>query len=381
MSLADTKKITVKSLVDLLNAKGVSLDDIGRIRSVKAWQGFYKDNEGDAHTVDMSGIEFIPGWEDGPEWPVIDKAKPVKITPRKIAKPKGDTKSVFVFPDTQIGYWEHNGNLIPMHDTGAIDVATQMMWDANPTHVGFAGDTIDLADFSTKFMREPTLQYLTQPALDFAHKWLSICRAGAPHADMDMMEGNHDARLISYIIGNAQAAFGLRRADTTPESWPVLSMPYLLRMDELGLNYLEGFPAAMRWYRDDLVLEHGKSVNTKSLAKKSAISRIMGHNHRLEVQSHTIQTGRDSIARTLTFATGTLSRVDGAVPSFGSGTDSSGRPVRNVEDWAQGCTLISYDPEPGGPITYEIMPISDGVGMFRGERYQAGKWFDPVEPL
>lgn len=187
-------------------------------------------------------------------------------------------------------------------------------------------------------------------------------------------------RLGGLVLDNAKAAFGIRKANQ-PKSWPVMSLPYLLSLDELGITYHAGYPAAQHWYRDDLVMEHGKSVNTKALAKKKAVSTIMGHVHRLEAQSHTVETGRNTVARTTTIAVGTLSRVDGAVPSYGSGTDHSGRPVRNVEDWMQGCAVVTYDPEPGGPISYEFVQIHDGTGVFRGQRFTAGKWFDPIDPL
>ncbi|WP_218571937.1 hypothetical protein, partial [Pseudomonas sp. SZ57] len=85
-------------------------------------------------------------------------------------------------------------------------------------------------------------------------------RANAPEAEVTLIEGNHDRRLQKSILRNAKAAFGLKRAND-PESWPVLSVPNLLRLDDLGVEYVEGYPAGEKWINDNLVCIHGHKVN------------------------------------------------------------------------------------------------------------------------
>jgi hypothetical protein len=366
-------------LLKLLAAQGIDLDDVGQVDKIRTSRKV-EDETGATWTV-----SFSPKWEQAPAWQPVRPAAAVKVTGAKAVKPSTDgLTTLFLFPDTQIGFHRdpQTGDMIPMHDTGAIDVGLQILESLKSVDaVGYAGDQLDLTDMS-KFVSEPAAAQNTQAAIDWCHKFMAIARKITPHARHDLMEGNHDMRLAKYITMNAKAAYGLKKAGAAPDAWPELSVPNLLRLDELDVTYHVGFPAAMCWYRDDLAMEHGKTINPKSLGKKTAISRLMGHVHRLEAQSHTLQTGKNTVSRSLTVAFGTMSRVDGAVPSFGSGVDGNGMPVKNVEDWAQGCAVLTFDEnDVGGPITYELIPIHEGTAIHRGRKFEAGKWFDKVVPL
>ncbi len=98
--------------------------------------------------------------------------------------------------------------------------------------------------------------------------------------------GNHEERMPRFIASNAAAAFGLRRGNT-PESWPVLSVPYLCHFEETAIEYLPGYPASAFWINDRLRVIHGDRVNsngvtaTKFLAREK-VSVLYGHIHRRE---------------------------------------------------------------------------------------------------
>lgn len=337
-------------LADLLERSGIDVDDLGSLKQVKVneWQGFYKDSEGEAHTVDMSGMAVVlnPKWDEGPEWPVVQPARPVTIKPVTVPRPKRKPKLAVILPDTQIHFWHIEGELIPFHDDSAMNVCLQFIKEHQPDLIVNLGDLLDLPTFG-KYEQAPTFAYATNEAIARGHQWLAEQRANAPKAQIVVLEGNHDRRLQKYIVGNAGAAFGLRRA-TIPDKWPRYSIPDLLELEHLNVEYVEGYPAGRFWINDRLVCEHGHRVTSrgstaKMVADDERVSTVFGHVHRLEMHYKTVQVrngGRTSFAA----SPGCLCRIDGAVPSVKGSTDTWGRPVLNYpENWQQGFATVLYE--------------------------------------
>lgn len=370
----------VGRFVDWLVAQGADLDAVG---SAKLYQGFHKDGNDEAQIVDMVSIELSPAWLDGPKWPLIDRPTPVKIAGKPGPKPaKPQARTVVCFPDPQIGFWWDidTGELEPMHDIRAMDVALQIGVAANPHTLVNLGDLLDLAAFS-RFGNEPTLDQTTNPALDTAYRFLAAQRRLIDPEELIDVEGNHDKRLQDAITKHNREALYVRRADSSPDDWPVFSIPYLLWFDELGVDYVDGYPAGQYWLTDSFVVEHGKRVNSggSTAAKQSreapGISAVFGHVHRIEVHTRAVVVGPDDVRRNMFVSPGCLCRTDGAVPSYGSGTSANGRPVVNHEDWQQGLAVLTF-PENGDPPQVETVFIDDGRAMFRGKLYEAGPYLD-----
>jgi hypothetical protein len=374
-------------IAKLLEDSGIPLEEIAKIDRVRV--GTYQTavKVRDEHGVERieqvvnaaDSVTLTPRavWETGPAWPVVQPASPVKI-PASRAKPvETDTLTTVVVPDPQIGWWLVDGEWIPMHDPAAMSLAVTIVAKAKPSSVIVLGDVLDLADWSTKFSRTPTAAGMTQATLDTAHEWLAQLVAAANGAPVSMIAGNHDARLNRYIVDNAAAAFGLKRANT-PESWPVMSVPYLLRFGtdtnagEIPVDYRPGYPAAQVWLRDDIVAHHGKHTSAHRAARDPvAVSTIQGHTHRLSVETKTLLGLGGAPMHTVHVAAGCLCRIDGAVPSYHSATDDTGRPIPTVENWQQGVVVLTFTPEPGPIPTVELVPIHNGRTVWRGRTYDA----------
>lgn len=367
-----TTRAKIKELAGLLERSGINIDEIRRVRGVKLYQGFYKDADGNAHTVDMHGLDLVPTWADGPEWPVVQPAAPTVIKPpAKRPKPTGLPVAV-VLPDPQIGYRRdvETGELDPFHDEAALTVALQITADAQPAQVVNLGDLLDLPEWGP-YEQEPAFQQTTQPTIDRAHRFLAEQRAAAPDAKIVLLEGNHDRRLEKAIRRNAMSAFGLRRANE-PESWPVLSVPNLLRLDDLDVTYVGGYPAGIHWVNDNLACIHGHKVRSSGSTAAAVIddervSMIFGHVHRIELQHRTRRT-RYGAKQSFAASPGCLSRIDGAVPSVKSSTDPMGRPVLSWQNWQQGIAVVEYEPG-DGRFWLELVPIIDGTARWRGKTY------------
>ena len=363
---------------DLVERSGIDLDDIARINKVNCWQGFYKDADGEAHLVDMVGVQLTPNWSDGPAWPVVAQAAPVKLQkpPNKGQNEAGRWRAAVILPDVQIGYRRLRSAtgewfMDPFHDEKAMACALQIVAEVHPELVVLLGDFLDLPAQS-KYIQEQSWASTTQDALDRGHRFLAEIRALVPDAEIVVLEGNHDLRLPRSIQVNAAASFGLQRANL-PASWPVLTLPHLLRFEELAVQYVEGYPANEFWINDNLVCIHGRLTGnaTRSAASRvvddERVSTIFGHVHTVEIR-HKTRRVRDGRKHSFAASPGCLCRIDGAVPSVKSGLDQLGRPLVSYENWQQGVGVVTFEPG-NGRFDLEMVNIFDGSAMFRGRSF------------
>lgn len=368
---------TAGKVAELLERNGIPIDEVGRIARVNVWQAMSKDDDGEPQVTDLVGIQLLPNWADGPAWPVVQQAKPTVVRfPKLPAADKSDGwERAVILPDPQIGYRRDldSGELDPMHDERAMSVALQVIRMVKPHRIVNLGDFLDLAEWGT-YEQEPGFAFTTQASVDRAHRFLAEQRSAAgPDCAIELLEGNHDRRLEKAIRRNAMAAFGLKRANE-PESWPVMSVPFLLRLDELDVTYVGGYPAGITWINDNLACIHGHKVRSNGSTAAAVIddervSVIFGHVHRIELQ-HKTRRIRAGLRQSLAASPGCLCRIDGAVPSMKSSTDPMGRPVMGWENWQQGVAVVEYQPG-NGWHQVDLVSIIEGHARFRGVDVQA----------
>lgn len=372
----------VKWLADLLDRQGIDVRDVGTVRRINTYQTVTKDADGETTKHDLIALSFAPSWDQGPEFPVVQRAPqsldvPVKKPgKRDLAKTR---RTAVIFPDQQIGYRKFDdGTLDPFHSEEAIACAFEILeyLEANGgvDQVGNLGDVLDLAPMS-RHPQEPTFHGTVQPQIDYGHAHLAQQRKTCPKARIWMLEGNHDRRIQNSITLNAMHAVGLRRGGTPPDSWPVLSIPYLLRLDELGIEYIAGFPAGEVWIAEDLVAFHGRHVKSSGSSAAATVysetvSSIFGHVHRVELQYRTVR-DRAGAKQIFGASPGCLARTDGAVPSTKGSTDPLGRAVPVSENWQNGIAVVTYTDT--GVEGIELVHIESGRAVFRGQEFGAAR--------
>jgi hypothetical protein len=339
------------------------------------WQGLTKNEEGEAEVHDLYGFQLSPSWDAGPQWPVITQSPPVRIPARKVSRSASGWDVTVILPDMQIGYYRGpDGKLEATHDEAAMAIALQVVRDAKPSRVVMVGDNLDLPELG-KYRYSPAFAMTTQATIDRGGLMAAEVRAAAPDADIIWLAGNHEERLPNYILDNAKASFGIKQA-MEPEGWPVLSVPHLCRLDEYGVSYRPGYPAADYWITEKLRVIHGDRVQSRgSTAHKylsdEKTSVIYGHIHRIE-RAHKTRTDWDGPREIMAASPGCLARIDGAVPSTKGGMDLDGRPIIGIhEDWQQGVGVVLSSLETGD-FDYEQIRIFGGRGIWRGKIYEAG---------
>ena len=306
-----------------------------------------------------------------PKWPVIEQAQPVKVTlPNSTRKPdRGGYKLALKAGDTQIGFRAlGDGTYESFHDDEAMNLFLHVVLLEKPDKVTILGDFLDLPAQS-RWAQEAGFARTTQMALDRAHEWLASIRAAVPDADIEIIEGNHDKRLQTYVETNALSAFGLRKAGL-PEAWPVMSLPNLLRLDELKITYVDAYPAATTWDNDSVRNIHGTRANSRGSTTSQYsqelphISTWVGHTHRAEVTYKTTLGPRGEAIESYTANPGCLCKTDGTVPSVHGAQHADGSSARVVEDWNQGFGVNLYNETESWPSIYRI---HNGKTIYKGQ--------------
>lgn len=377
MSIADDLETSgLGRIAEMLARNGIHPDDVGGVRRVSVYQSLTKNSEGEAEVHDLFGIQLAPSWETGPTWDLIRQAPPVSCTIRPVkpvTRPDGYQTAVII-PDIQIGFYRRSdGTLEATHDETAIRLCLTVIRRCQPDRVVLVGDNIDLPELG-KYRLSPAFVLTTQASIDRTARFAAELRAAAPDASIDWIAGNHEERMTNYVLDNARAAFGLRQGGSTPDSWPVISVPHLARFDEHRIRYLAGYPASSVWLNERLQIRHGDKVRSGGSTAHGYLatakhSIIYGHIHRREWAERTRETF-DGPSTIMAASPGTLARVDGAVPSTKGGIDLDGRPLTSVEDWQQGFAVVTYRDD--GPFWYEQVPIHHGQAWWRGSLYGDG---------
>lgn len=365
-------KATLGKIAELLNRNNIDVEEVGSIKRVSLYQSLTKNDLGQAEVHDLMGIQFNPKWADGPEWPVVQPGPSIKLPVRKVIQSNTEGyKVAVILPDMQIGYYRNaDGSLEPTHDEEALSISMAIIKKLRPDRIIMVGDNLDFPEFG-KYRLSPAYAITTQASIDRATTLCAELRAAAPDAIIDWISGNHEERLVNFILDNAKVSFGLRRGNT-PDSWPCLSVPYLCRFNDYGVNYVAGYPAGQVWINQRLKVIHGNKVRSNgstahAYLNDSKVSVIYGHIHRREWAERSREDW-DGAKTIMAASPGTLARCDGAVPSTKGGMDLDGRPMTIVEDWQQGLAVVSYE-DGEGAFWYEQIPIHNKTAFFRGKVY------------
>lgn len=306
-------------------------------------------------------------------------ATPARITPSRKKPRQRNYESIFVFGDAQVDYrriLNHESGkeeLVPIHDERAMKLARFICKDLQPDQIVNLGDTVDLASLS-RFNPDSDHFYRTLgPSLQRVHDFYAELRSDNPTAKITEVDSNHNVRLKNYVLKHMPQLYNVRRAGSD-DNYPVMSYPYLTNLEHLGVDWVGGYGAAEYTHNDDLAFIHGtmSSAQSSTAAKLSKAnpdrSIVQGHAHRAESFHRTDRRGKVLGA----YVVGALCKTTGEVPSYWSGVDDNGVPVRYQENW-QNSVMHIKDYKDGNYQFDHIMfrPDEDGnvKAFYEGKEY------------
>jgi hypothetical protein len=333
---------------------------------VLTWDRGVMDGSVRAEGLSVEALFQVKAWlvKRHPE-PIFPVLQPVVASTTYVAPslPEGGLLRSLVFADPHFWFTrdDQSAALSPLHDRRALDIVLQIADAVQPDRIDMLGDSLDMTDWTTKFVRTPDFTHCTQPSLLECHWWLAQFRATCPTSVINVHEGNHDKRLRSALLQHLPAAYGLKAADEM-ELPPALSLPKLLGLPGLGIGWTGEYPDDESWLGDSIMLQHGDIArvagnSTKAVVERADYTTIMGHIHKLELCSRVVHS-RDGLKTISAFCPGCLCHIDGRVPA-----------TRGRQQWQQGCAVVDYDLN--GRL-HSILPviIDEGEAVWNGMKFQ-----------
>lgn len=333
------------------------------VKEFKIWQMGSTDSDGNPQTTTLRGLTLRN------QVPVnTPEATPAKITPSKKRPIKRDHELLFVFSDTQIDYRKIDGELVPIHDELAIAVGRLLCKDLQPDLIINCGDTVDLAGLSRFPADSDHFFGSLKPGFQAAHNMYARLRADNPSSRIIEVDSNHNTRLMKKVLKDFPEMYNFVREDG---EYPVLSYPFLARLDTVEVEWVSGYGAAEFIYDNRVVFIHGTdAVSNGSTAAK--LSKKYPEVHVVQGHAHTAQTHwkTNRYGDYLSYhVCGAMCRITGEVPGYHSAVDDFGKPVHRQQDWQQSVMLIrNYG---NGYIEFEHVMIRDGIIYYQGKEYNA----------
>lgn len=362
--IAGREDITRASRIEkLLDKANIPLDSIGKIDKVTFSQWGYQQKDANGNPIegvlDSTQISLTP---TAPLFPVATQSKPNIIQFNEAPRILRATRSVVVVSDTQIGFLQdpETKRIEPIHDPVAMYVAELITHAVDPDEVDYIGDWMDWP-FLSRWQQHEEFDAVNE-SIQEAYDWLCRFKAAAPHASkFVMIGGNHDIRPEKMLLEHNRKAMRIRRAADT-SAWPVFSQPYLLRYEELGIEYPGHYPGGEYYLLPELMLTHAPPKS-----KEFQASVIHGHTHHI---------GRQTSVQHSSAGRKTYHNYDiGCLCQVGSTENRQRLMVTRVPsdrartDWAQGIAVVNI--VDGGRYSVDQIEIRDGLAIYQGEVFSA----------
>ena len=307
------------------------------------------------------------------EFPVVSPVRAVlPPQPPAMRGRKRSLRKALIIPDSQNGYRRdlNTGILDPFHDRKAWDICLQVAQQLKPDINVLLGDMLDLPDWTDKFLKSPEFYFTTQPAINELYWWIAQLRDTG--AEIVYIEGNHEFRMTRAVMTNLISAYNVKPANAPEQTNASMTVPHLLGLSELGVDYRGSYPNGEYWINDNLRCSHGTLARTGNLDSVKAIlrdarnSEIVGHIHRHEYAVKTVHP-RKGAKSYVAYSAGTIARVDaGIVPA-----------AKSKNDWQQAFGVVEFEEGNG---MFNIIPhsINDGKVVFDGRLISHRKDIDKI---
>ena len=281
------------------------------------------------------------------------------LRPYHCTRPQRQSGCAVVASDAHLGYRRDfaSGKLLPYHDRFALDALLGLCNALQPERILLLGDMLDSTEFTDKFVRSPEFYQTFQPSLIELAWWLARLRQVVPGASIQWVEGNHEERLPTYLMVHLSSAYQVHRVGQPHDA---LSMPGLLPLADLGIEWIPGYPDAGVWLNEKLFATHADKHSSrpgetaaKIIADASA-SVLFGHIHR-----------RESVAKTRYLHNDIRTYYAESFGMLGNPRRTPGRQAN--QDWQQGVGVVYFDAE--GLFDTHYVPLFGDFLLYEGQHF------------
>ena len=253
----------------------------------------------------------------------------------------------------------------PFFDPSLHEKFVQWLEENKPEEGILIGDTVDFPDIS-RHRLDPENNATVQECINSGYAVLRDYVKASPETRWTKLAGNHDERIRNTMLDLAEKMYNVKQAEIDGDGLQpsVLSIRHLLRLDELGIEYIEPngeYAQCQVNISPYLAARHGwlAAKGSGSSALKTlehlGYSIVVGHTHR---QGHVHKTTHDinGDPTTLTAVeTGCMCRIEGGL----------GYAV--APDWQNGfATATVYG---DGKFKMDLATYVSNTLMWRDQRY------------
>lgn len=349
---------SIDDIPSLLAERGLKVEDwtVDRV-TVNKWESAAKIND-EWVTTQLRQLKVILKPSVAALFPLPARIEgPRYERPEVTMPPVGGSQLYVILPDQQI----------PHHDRGLHQLVCRWLDFNRPYGIICSGDLIDLPSVS-KYRPNVHMvkdrQHAAQEGVDQSYEVLRDYVQASPSPYRKLIPGNHEERLQNSIIERLPELYDIKRAGAI-DLYSVLSVPYLLRLDELGFDWVTApngaeWPDAQLILSDKLAVRHGWIAAAKSgvTALKTldhlGYSVIVGHTHR---QGQVYQTKHEiggTIRTNVALEAGTLAEPYGLGYTI-------------APDWQQGFATVRVFSD--GTFHASLATYVNGVLIWEGQRY------------
>lgn len=258
----------------------------------------------------------------------------------------------------------------PFHSKGLHKATCQWLREFKPERGVIIGDLLDYDQLS-RHRPTPEWSRTVQECVNAGYNVLRDYIVASPGTKWQMLDGNHEERMRNKVIDQVRSLFGITRAQTEEEKHepPVLATPYLLRLDELGVEWVDpagGYENAQINLTSELAVRHGyiskKGAGSSVRATLAHLrySIIVGHCHRQSIVHDTAHTIDGEPKTILGCEAGTMAEIRG------------GLGYANNPDWQMGFATAQIYPK-DGQFKVDLATYVGGLLMWRDWRCRGAK--------
>lgn len=275
--------------------------------------------------------------------------------PAPVEPDKGKVRFVVLVGDQQA----------PFHDTHLHELFCGWLAENQPDEGILVGDSGDFNTIS-RHPDEPDWKADTQECVTSTGQIFYDYRVAHTPTKWKKIPGNHDERLRRVVIDRLADWYGLKPAEVPnlPELPPIHHPRHLLRLDELGIEYVEprgSYDHAQVKLSPYLAVRHGwvarKGAGASALATLDQLgySVAVGHTHRQSVVHQTKHDINGKPETRTAVETGCMCRIE------------NGLGYAVAPDWQNGFATATIWPD--GMFKLELATYVNGVLMYRDQRY------------
>lgn len=166
-------------------------------------------------------------------------------------------------------------------DKSLVALVFEYMKDMKPDNIFLDGDIIDNYAIS-RYVKNPAREQTLKQDVDATVAFLTRLRKEHPKARIVYADGNHEARLQSYISENA------------PALYPYVKLGDILGLKKLGIEHVTS-EFRENWFKyKDIYIGHydkvsGNAASTaQSLIREKGVSVVQGHVHKAGITHKTL---------------------------------------------------------------------------------------------